>query len=73
MTDKIIDPISIPNSYEEDQNTEEDDPEQLLQMLSIVNEIITNTYSALIVTHEQRYVRDALQAIDNTDRFTLLN
>ncbi|CAF4358247.1 unnamed protein product, partial [Rotaria sordida] len=42
-------------------------------MLSIVNEIITNTYSALTVTHEQRYVCDALQAIDNTDRFALLN
>jgi len=42
-------------------------------MLSIVNEIITNTYSALTVTHEQRYVHDALQAIDNTDRFALLN
>ncbi|CAF4176582.1 unnamed protein product, partial [Rotaria sordida] len=42
-------------------------------MLSIVNEIITNIYSALTVTHEQRYVHDALQAIDNTDRFALLN
>ncbi|CAF1263450.1 unnamed protein product [Rotaria sordida] len=42
-------------------------------MLSIVNEIITNTYSALTVTHEQRYVHDALQAIDNTDRSALLN
>ncbi|CAF5019169.1 unnamed protein product, partial [Rotaria socialis] len=29
-----IDPVLIPNYYEEDQNTEEDDPEQLLQMLS---------------------------------------
>ncbi|CAF1187421.1 unnamed protein product [Rotaria sordida] len=42
-------------------------------MLSIVNEIFTNTYSALTVTHEQRYVHDALQAIDNTDRFALLS
>ncbi|CAF1347797.1 unnamed protein product [Rotaria sordida] len=42
-------------------------------MLSIVNEIITNTYSALTVTHEQHYVHDTLQAIDNTDRFALLN
>ncbi|CAF1390827.1 unnamed protein product [Rotaria sp. Silwood1] len=56
-----------------DENAEEDDPEQLLQMLSIVNEITTNTYSALAATQEQRYVHDALQAIDNTDRFTLLN
>ncbi|CAF1220125.1 unnamed protein product [Rotaria sordida] len=42
-------------------------------MLSIVNEATTNAYSALTVTHEQRYVHDALQAIDNTDRFALLN
>ncbi|CAF4163510.1 unnamed protein product [Rotaria sordida] len=42
-------------------------------MLSIVNEIITNTYSVLTVTHEQRHVHDALQAIHNTDRFALLN
>ncbi|CAF1299080.1 unnamed protein product [Rotaria sp. Silwood1] len=63
----------MPNYYEGDENAEEDDPEQLLQMLSIVNEITTNTYSALAATQEQRYVHDALQAIDNTDRFALLN
>ncbi|CAF5163821.1 unnamed protein product, partial [Rotaria magnacalcarata] len=42
QTDNSIDPVLIPNYYEEDQNTEEDDPEQLLQMLSIVNEATTN-------------------------------
>ncbi|CAF1074131.1 unnamed protein product [Rotaria sp. Silwood1] len=63
----------MPNYYEGDENAEEGDPEQLLQMLSIVNEITTNTYSALAATQEQRYVHDALQAIDNTDRFALLN
>ncbi|CAF2905994.1 unnamed protein product [Rotaria sp. Silwood2] len=73
QNDNSIDPILMPNYYEGDENAEEDDPEQLLQMLSIVNEITTNTYSALTVTHEQRYVHDALQAIDNTDRFALLN
>ncbi|CAF4236067.1 unnamed protein product, partial [Rotaria magnacalcarata] len=34
QSDNSIDPVLIPNYYEEDQNTEEDDPEQLLQMLS---------------------------------------
>ncbi|CAF4359926.1 unnamed protein product [Rotaria magnacalcarata] len=68
-----IDPVLIPNYYEEDQNTEEDDPEQLLQMLSTVNEATTNAYSALNGNQEQRYLYDALQAIDNTDRFALLN
>ncbi|CAF4542369.1 unnamed protein product, partial [Rotaria magnacalcarata] len=68
-----IDPVLIPNYYEEDQNTEEDDPEQLLQMLSIVNVATTNAYSASNSNQEQRYLNDALQAIDNTDRFTLLN
>ncbi|CAF2124579.1 unnamed protein product, partial [Rotaria magnacalcarata] len=60
-----IDPVLIPNYYEEDQNTEEDDPEQLLQMLSTVNEATTNAYSALNGNQEQRYLYDALQAIDN--------
>ncbi|CAF1385286.1 unnamed protein product, partial [Rotaria sp. Silwood1] len=73
QNDNSIDPILMPNYYEGDENAEEDDPEQLLQMLSIVNEITTNTYSALAATQEQRYVHDALQAIDNTDRFALLN
>ncbi|CAF2734318.1 unnamed protein product [Rotaria sp. Silwood2] len=42
-------------------------------MLSIVNETTTNTYSASTGNQEQRYLRDTLQAIDNTDRFALLN
>ena len=73
QSDNSIDPVLIPNYYEEDQNTEEDDPEQLLQMLSIVNEATTNAYSASNGNQEQRYLNDALQAIDNTDRFALLN
>ncbi|CAF4619295.1 unnamed protein product, partial [Rotaria sp. Silwood2] len=71
--DNSIDPILMPNYYQGDENADEDDPEQLLQMLSIVNETTTNAYSGLTGTHEQRYVHDALQAIDNTDRFALLN
>ncbi|CAM2727278.1 unnamed protein product [Rotaria socialis] len=73
QSDNSIDPVLIPNYYEEDRNTEEDDPEQLLQMLSIVNETTTNAYSASNGNPEQRYLNDALQAIDNTDRFALLN
>ncbi|CAF5021803.1 unnamed protein product, partial [Rotaria socialis] len=73
QSDNSIDPVLIPNYYEEDQNTEDDYPEQLLQMLSIVNEATTNAYSALNGNQEQRYLYDALQAIDNTDRFALLN
>ncbi|CAF4434020.1 unnamed protein product [Rotaria magnacalcarata] len=42
-------------------------------MLSIVNEATTNAYSASNGNQEQRYLNDALQAIDNTDRFALLN
>lgn len=71
--DNIIDPILIPNRFEEDQNAEEDDPEELLQMLSVVNETTINVYSAATGNQEQRYINNALQAIDNTDRFSLLN
>ncbi|CAF4503460.1 unnamed protein product [Rotaria sp. Silwood2] len=71
--DTKIDPIRTPNCSEKDQNTEEDYPEQLLQMLSFVNVTTTNAYYALTGNQEQRYLNDALQAIDNTDRFALLN
>ena len=67
QSDNSIDPVLIPNYYEED------DPEQLLQMLSIVNETTTNACSASNGNPEHRYLNDALQAIDNTDRFALLN
>ncbi|CAF3674036.1 unnamed protein product, partial [Rotaria socialis] len=73
QSDNSIDPVLIPNYYEEDQNTEDNDPEELFQMLSIVNEATTNAYSALNGNQEQSYLYDALQAIDNTDRFALLN
>ncbi|CAF4153602.1 unnamed protein product [Rotaria sp. Silwood2] len=73
QNDIKIDPILTPNCSEDDQNTEEDYPEQLLQMLSFVNETTTNAYYASTGNREQRYFNDALQAIDNTDRFVLLN
>jgi len=59
QNDNSIDPILMPNCYEGDENTDEDDSEQLLHMLSIVNETTTNAYSTLTVTHEQCYVHDA--------------
>ncbi|CAF4072297.1 unnamed protein product [Rotaria magnacalcarata] len=67
QSDNSIDPVLIPNYYEED------DPEQLLQMLSTVNKATTNAYFASDGNQEQRYLNDAFQAIDNTDRFELLN
>ena len=68
-----IGPILILGYHEQDQNTEEDDPEQLLQMLSIVSETTINAYSASIGNQEQCYLNDALQAIDSTDRFALFS
>lgn len=68
-----IDPILVSVCNEEDQNAEEDDPQQLLQMLSIVNEATINAFSASNGNQEQRYLNEALQAIDSTDRFATLN
>ncbi|CAF4193183.1 unnamed protein product, partial [Rotaria magnacalcarata] len=42
-------------------------------MLSTVNKATTNAYFASDGNQEQRYLNDAFQAIDNTDRFELLN
>ena len=66
-----IDPILISSGCEE--NEQEDDPEEFLQMLGFVDENTTRTFSASLGNHEQRYLHDALQAIDNTDRFSSLN
>ena len=73
QTDNEIDPVLIPNNYQEDENTEEDDPEQLLYMVSIINEAANNAFSISTGNIEQRYLDDALQTIDKTDRFALLN
>ncbi|CAF5118861.1 unnamed protein product [Rotaria magnacalcarata] len=68
-----IDPILIPSCYEIDENNPEDDSEELLQMLSLVNESTIKAYSASLSSHEQRYLFDALEAIDKTTRFGSLN
>jgi hypothetical protein len=72
-SDGKIDPILIPNCYEDNDEGQTEDPEEILQMLSFVNENTTKAYSACHSNHEQRYLRDALEIIDNTDRFALLN
>ena len=69
--DNKIDPILISSGC--DENEQEDDPEELLQMLGFVDENTTRTFSASLDNHEQRYLHDALQTIDNTDRFSSLN
>ena len=69
--DNKIDPILISSGREE--NEQEDDSEELLQMLGFVDENTTRTFSASLGNHEQRYLHDALQTIDNTDRFSSLN
>jgi rubrerythrin len=63
----------IPSCYEIDENNPEDDSEELLQMLSLVNESTIKAYSASLSSHEQRYLSDALEAIDKTTRFGSLN
>ena len=42
-------------------------------MLSIVSETTINAYFPSIDNQEQRYLSDALEAIDCTDRFALLS
>lgn len=73
QTDNGIDPVLIPDYYQEDPNTEEDDPGELLHMVSVINETTNDAYSVAIANVEQRYLNDALRAIDKTDRFALLN
>ena len=73
QADINIDPILIPTCYEDGGNNPEDDPEELLQMLSLVNEATIKSYSASLSSHEQRYLFDALEAIDKTTRFGSLN
>ncbi|CAM4981967.1 unnamed protein product [Rotaria socialis] len=42
-------------------------------MFFIINEVTTNAFFTSNGNQEQRYLNDALQAIDNTDQFALLN
>ena len=73
QTNSEIDPMLIPNYYQDDENIEEDDPEQLPHMVSIINQATNDTYSISTSNLEQRYLDDTLQAIDKIDRFALLN
>lgn len=68
-----IDPVLVSHGYEENENDQQEDPEELLQMLGFVDENTTKTFSASLGNQEQRYLHDALQTIDNTDRFSSLN
>ena len=68
-----IDPVLVSHNYDENENDQQDDPEELLQMLGFVDESTTKTFTASLGNHEQRYLHDALQTIDNTDRFASFN
>lgn len=71
--DAAIDPVLIPNYSEGNAEDLEDDAEDLLEMISFVDETTTKKYSASLNTPEQRYLHDALEMIDETNRFSLLN
>lgn len=71
--DGTIDPILIPECNERNTEDLEDDSEELLEMISFVDETTTKKYSVSLNTPEQRYLHEALQIIDETDRFSLLN
>lgn len=71
--DSKIDPIFVQNGYEIDQNDSDDDSENILHMISLVNEMTTMASSASLHGNEQRYLYDALEAIDKTERFISLN
>lgn len=69
----MVDPVLIPNYKEGNIDDPEDDSEELLEMLSFVNETTAAKHAASFNTPEQRYLHDALQIIDDTNRFSLLN
>ena len=71
--DSNIDPLLTHTAYEEDENNLEDNPEELLHMISLANETTTQFYSTSINDNEQRYLRDTLEAIERTKRFASLN
>jgi hypothetical protein len=73
QTSNEIDPVFVPRYPEEDENNEDDDPEMLLQMVTLINETTTKDYSTVLNNNEQRYLKDALEAIEKTNRFALLN
>ena len=73
QTENTIDPILMPSNDRADENDPDNDPEELLQMLALVSETTTKAYAASLGTNEQRYLCEALEAIDKTERFTSLN
>ena len=73
QTANTIDPILMPSYERADENDPDNDPEELLQMLALVSETTTKAYPASLGNNEQRYLCEALDAIDKTERFTSLN
>ena len=73
QTNREIDPMLIPNRYQDDRCIEEDDLEQALHMISIINKANNDAYTISTGNLEQRYLDDALQAVGKTERCALLN
>ena len=73
QTENTIDPILMPSNDRADENDPDNDPEELLQMLALVSETTTKAYAASLGNNEQRYLCEALEAINKTERFTSLN
>ena len=71
--DSNFDPLLTHTAYEEDENNPEDNPKELLHIISLVNEATTQFYSTSINGNEQSYLRDTLEAIERTKRFASLN
>jgi hypothetical protein len=69
QTDDTIDPAFIPTYRGDDEDDPDNNPEELLQMLSLVSEATTAAFSASLTNQEQRYMYGALDAINKTDRF----
>lgn len=72
-TDDNIDPILVSNGPMETDDPCEDDIEELLQMLSFLNESTMSTHLDTSNNREQRYIDSAIRSIDNSDRFVLLS
>ena len=73
QSDSKIDPFLTYTAYEEVGNNVEDNPEELLHIISLLNEITTHSYSASLHSNEHRYLHDTLEAIEKTKRFASLN
>ncbi|CAF1289252.1 unnamed protein product [Adineta steineri] len=71
--DNNIDPLLIPDCFEKADDNEDDEPEELLQMLSLIDETNSTALFKPSSYQEQRYLHDALESIDSTNRFASLN